>query len=72
MLSSTLANRRQFYTPIVDRACRTRRNALETEIAYRCIDYVIVSVMRNRADGAGSFAGIAANTDLRADEMLLF
>jgi hypothetical protein len=42
---------RRHYTPIVDRACRARGNAFETEIAYRCIDNVVVSVVRNRADG---------------------
>ena len=59
------------HTPVVDRSGRTRRDAVETEIALGRVDDIIVVVMRDRIDRAGLLAGVAANADLGIDEMLL-
>ena len=58
--------------PVVDRAGRARRDAVHAVIADRGIDDVVVVVMRDRVDRAGLLAGVAADADLRVDQVLLF
>ena len=58
--------------PVVDRASRAGRDAIEAEIALLRIDDVVVGVVRDCADRARCLARVAADADLGIDEMLLF
>ena len=56
--------------PVVDRAGRARRDALVAGVALRRVDDVVARVVRDRVDRAGLLAGVAANADLRVDQVL--
>ena len=56
--------------PVVDGAGRAGRDAFVAEIALRCVDDVVAGVVRNGIDRTGLFACVAANADLRVDEVL--
>jgi hypothetical protein len=56
--------------PVVDGAGGAGRNALVAARALADVDDVVPGVMRDGVDRAGLFAGVAANADLRIDEVL--
>ena len=56
--------------PVVDGAGRARRDAGVALLALRDVDDVVARVVRDRADRAGGLAGVAADADLRVDQVL--
>jgi len=56
--------------PAVDRAGGTRRDAQVAVVALARIDDVVARVVRDRVDRAGLLAGVAADADLRVDQVL--
>ena len=56
--------------PIVDRAGRTRRDAVHAEIALLEINNDVVVIMRDRVDRTLLFAGITTDADFRVDQVL--
>ena len=59
-----------YLPPVVDRAGGTRCDADIAPVALRGVDNVVARVMRDRVDRARLLAGVAANADLRVDQVL--
>ena len=68
---NTIGQRAGHGAPVVNRAGGARRNARHAQIALVGVDDVVAVVVRDRVDGAGRLAGVAADADLGVDEMLL-
>ena len=58
-------------SPVINRTGWARRDAIEAEIALVRVNDIVVVVMRDGVDRTGLLTGIAADADLRVDEMLL-
>ncbi len=56
--------------PIVDAAGRTGGNAGHAKVANRGVHHVVALVVRDRPDRASRLAGVAADADLRIDQVL--
>ena len=58
------------HAPVVDRAGRAWRDAVHAQVALAWIDHVVARIVRDRAHRTDRLAGVAADADLRVDEVL--